>query len=138
MLFNLFGNSKKQFDEVFCKNIGGLFYAIAAVDREVTNEEIEFLNTAFVRDKETNNLFNKSQLNMVLNEFNRLLENNANANNCFEDFQFYFLDNKTIFNSQVKQIIWKTADGLASSFAFKNKSELILLAKLKNLLLDNL
>ena len=34
----------------------------------------------------------------------------------------------------IKELIFKTADEIASSFAQKNKSELILLAKLKLLL----
>jgi len=41
---------------------------------------------------------------------------------------------RPVDNKHIKQLIFKTADDIASSFANKNKSELILLAKLKLLL----
>jgi hypothetical protein len=56
------------------------------------------------------------------------------ANDCFESFAEYKKEHPKLFTPERKKLIWKTANAIASSFAGKNKSELIMLAKLNKLL----
>jgi len=52
------------------------------------------------------------------------------ANDCFKIFTPYYKDHKNLFSENQKQLFWKTTNAIVSSFTGKNKSELILLAKL--------
>ena len=56
------------------------------------------------------------------------------ANDCFESFADYKKENPRLFTKERKDLIWNTANAIASSFAGKNKSEVIMLSKLKMLL----
>ena len=53
------------------------------------------------------------------------------ADDCFESFKNYYVDNQSLFTAERKKLIWETADTIASSFSGKNKAELIMLAKIK-------
>ena len=119
----------------FYRNLGKLFYAIAAADNKVKKEEfdalkqiikskwltVEFIEVSFGTD-------NISQIEIV---FDWLFKDGEyNAKTCFEDFIAFKNKNEVLFTDNVKQLIMKTATAIASSFSGKNKSELIMLAKL--------
>jgi phosphomevalonate kinase len=119
----------------FYRNLGKLFYAIAAADNKVRKEEfdalkqiikskwltVDFIEVSFGTD-------NISQIEIV---FDWLFKDGEyNAKTCFEDFIAFKNKNEALFTDNVKQLIMKTATAIASSFSGKNKSELIMLAKL--------
>ncbi|PRX44073.1 hypothetical protein [Salegentibacter salegens] len=131
--------SKKQvFTEGFYQNIGMLFYAIAASDKVVQAEEIKTLNDLvqkkWVPIDDATDEFGTDEAYKIEMIFDWLEENSPEAEWAFNEFRQYKKDNERLFTSQIKQLIWETADAIAASFAGKNKSELIMLSKLKILL----
>jgi hypothetical protein len=58
------------------------------------------------------------------------------ADICFKEFIEYKKEHSYFFTEELNHLIMQTAEKIASSFAGKNKSELIMLAKL-NLHLKN-
>jgi hypothetical protein len=119
----------------FSKNLARLFYAIAASDKRVRKTEIKTLKKLIwtdwsdLLDSKNNKQFDQHY--QIELEFDRLVEEQPDPNNCFDDFVNYKLANQEQFNQNILELIWKTANSIAISFSGKNKSELILLTKLK-------
>lgn len=120
----------------FIKALSQLFYAVASADKVVANEELEAIENLLHSEWEANNILKKGEINLIIAEVQALVKVKANSTSCFEDFKNYFQNNNSDFSPTVKNQIWKTSDSIAAAYAGKNKSEVILLAKLKNLLLD--
>ena len=70
----------------------------------------------------------------ILAAFKEMGITGAKSDDCFLAFQLFFSENKSLFSQELKKLIWDTAQAIASSYAKKNKSELVLLAKLRILL----
>jgi hypothetical protein len=122
----------------FYQKLGELFYAIAAADKVVKKAEYDALRKMvsdhwkelddFEDDFHTDAAY---QIEIVFDWFDY---ESRDANLCFDDFKDYFNENKSLFTVGRNKLIWRTADAIASAFAGKNKSELIMLTKLKILL----
>ena len=69
--------------------------------------------------------------------FDWLDDKEVDPGECFEDFKEFKKEHPKLFSTTIKNLIWKTADAIAASFAGKNKAELIMLAKLKMLLQED-
>ena len=116
-------NSTKR---AFYQNLGKLFYAIALVDGEVNDIEINTL--AHIVSEEWLRVDDAFPILDVFNWLNA--DQEYNAEDCFKSFIAFKNNNAHLFTDKIKQLILRTANKVASSFARKNKSELILLAKL--------
>ncbi|MCG2431894.1 hypothetical protein [Aequorivita xiaoshiensis] len=123
---------------LFYQKMGELFYAIAAADKVVRKEEYEILKKMVLNkwkhiDNDKNSLQEAAahQIEIVFDWFDY---EQLDANDCFDSFADYKKENSKLFTEERKKLIWKTADVIASSFSGKNKSELVMLAKLKLLL----
>jgi hypothetical protein len=123
-------------DREFYQSLGKLFYAVASIDTLVAQEEIVFLKTIIQDDWQSSSLVQPDKMLQILSEFDRLLLEKADAGDCFLEFKGFLESRKYVFPLSIKNLIWKTADGIAAAYAGKNKSEVILLAKLKSALLD--
>ncbi len=125
-----------RFSVEFYQNLGKLFYAIAAVDKHVHDVEFDKLKTLIkeewliVDDFEDDFKTDASyQIEIV---FDWLLnKDKLDPNKLFDDFIKYKKRHETQFTNKHKKLILKTANAIASSFSGKNKSELIMLAKLE-------
>lgn len=120
---------------LFYQKVGELFYAIAAIDKVVRDEEYERLcelvvshwrNSESAEDEFGTNA--AYQIEIVFDWFDH---EQADAKECYEGFKEYFETHPKLFNNKRKQLILKTAHEIANSFAGKNKAELMLLSKLK-------
>ena len=114
------------------QEIGQLFYAIAAADKVVRKAEYEALRS-LVKSEWASTNEDEFGVNVVYQMeivFDWLDYKNLSANECFESFTDYYKEHKSLFSETQKQLIWKTANAIASSFSGKNKSELIILTKL--------
>lgn len=120
----------------FIKALSQLFYAIASADKVVTNEELEAIENLLHSEWETKNILKRGEIKLIIAEVQALVKAKASSTFCFEDFKNYFQNNNSDFSPTVKNQIWKTSESIAAAYAGKNKSEVILLAKLKSLLLD--
>lgn len=71
------------------------------------------------------------QMEVVFNWFDY---EKLDAKSCFQHFEDYKNKNPTLFSSERKKLIWRTAKAIANSLARKNKGELKMLVKLHLLL----
>ena len=120
------------------ENIGKLFYAVAMADKKIEEEELVALKTDISQrwcnlDSKPNGLVLDSHQD-IITVFTKLHNIKAESDSCFMEFREFFKEHQNLFNTDLRKLIWDTAQAVASSFAKKNKSELILLAKLKMLL----
>jgi len=122
----------------FYQKLGELFYAIAAADMVVKKAEYEALRQMVAAYwKSLDDFEDEFQVDAAYQieiVFDWLDFENREASVSFNGFQEYYVNNKSLFTVARKKLIWQTADAIASAFSGKNKSELIMLAKLKMLL----
>ncbi len=122
----------------FYQNLGKLFYAIAMADKKVHPTEISKLKEAienhWLEVDDFTDEFGTDAAYQIEFVFDWLLQEEKESDLYFDAFVAYYKENKSKFPDHIKELIWKTAEGIAASFAGKNKAELILLAKLKLLL----
>jgi hypothetical protein len=120
------------------QEIGQLFYAIAAADKVVRKVEYEALkNLVKLEWSSMNDYVDEFGVNAIYQMeivFDWFDYEQLDANDCFKSFAEYYKGHKKLFSESQKQLIWKTANAIAGSFAGTNKSELILLTKLRLLL----
>lgn len=123
----------------FYQSLGKLFYAIAASDKIVRKSEIETL-LELVKSKwlpldEFEDEFQVDAAFQIETVFDWLdFEGRLSADSCFKEFKLFKAENESLFNKERKQLIWMTSNAIANSFSGKNKSEILILAKLKMLL----
>ena len=123
---------------LFYQKMGELFYAIAAADKVVRKAEYDILKN--IVSEQWRNLddyedpFHTDAAYQIEVVFDWFDYEQLDASDCFESFADYKKENPKLFTKERKDLIWKTANAIASSFAAKNKSEVIMLAKLKMLL----
>lgn len=111
----------------FYRRLGHLFYAIAATDSCVRDEEFKALET--IIDEEWLPL--SEDANYILETFKQLQNNEEhNPTSYFQSFINFKRSHYTLFNTTINSKIIKTASAITTSFSGQNKSELILLAKL--------
>ncbi len=128
---------EKTVDKIH-QNIGKLCYAIAMADKKISQEEIATLKAVIDRNwcnlDATSKEFILDGHQEILEIFNHLQSRKAESDSCFKEFREFFMEHQDLFNEDLRKLIWDTAQAIAFSFAQKNKSELVLLAKLKMLL----
>lgn len=117
------------------QHIGYLFYAIAAADEHVCDTEIDTLKKLVKRYwlplDHANDQYGSDAAFQIEIVFDWLhAETIKTANECYGLFENYYDSHSCLFTSEVKHLILETSNAIANSFAKKNKSELILLAKL--------
>lgn len=129
--------SKRAMQE-FYQNIGKLFYAVAAADNVVRPEEVkalkEIVENEWVKVEKTRDEYGTDAAYQIEIIFDWLDENQPGATKAFEEFKEFKKENEEMFNKELKQLIWKTADAIAASFAGRNKAELTMLTEIKRIL----
>lgn len=129
-------NAKEELSVTFYQNLGKLFYAIAAADnvvREVEYNKLkklvhqEWLGVDALEDLGGSDA--AYQIEIVFDWLHR--EESLDYKSCFMDFVYFKKQHPSFFNPSINSLILKTANAIAESFSGKNKSELILLAKLQ-------
>lgn len=123
----------------FYRMMGKLFYAIASADKVVRKSEynalIQIVNSNWIQLDEYEDEYHTDAAYQIEIVFGWLDYNKMDAEECFTEFEDYLKTHNNLFSEERKRLIWQTANKIASSFSGKNKSELILLTKLK-LILD--
>lgn len=119
------------------QHIGYLFYAVAAADKRITIEEVEILKTLvknyWLDLESTNDRFGSDAAYQIEIVFDWLVEADWESDTCFTKFEDYYKEHSNLFSENIKSLIIKTASTIAESYAGKNKSELIILAKIETL-----
>jgi hypothetical protein len=122
----------------FYQNLGKLFFAIAAADQKVTPEEVSVVKnhvTAHWLDLEDSmDYFGSDAAHQIEIVFDYLVDEMPDAETCYRDFADFRKKHDSVFKPEVKDLVWKTSEAIASSFNGKNKSELVMLSRLAQLL----
>lgn len=126
---------KKEIGNKLYQNIGKIFYAVAIADKTIHAKEVEILNN-LVQKKwldvdEIEDEYGTDAAFQIEIVFDWLQEYEKDGNNCFKEFSTFYNEHKNIFTPEIKDLIIQTANSIAYAFAGINKSELIVLAKLK-------
>ncbi|TWO32904.1 hypothetical protein E1J38_008570 [Seonamhaeicola sediminis] len=127
--------TQKKMTLKFYQNLGRLFYAIAAADKQVRKVEFDKLKE-LVReqwlpvDPIEDEYFTDGayQIEIVFDWLNN--EENLNAQACYDTFINYKNEQPHLFTEEIKRLILKTGNAIANAFAGINKSELMMLANL--------
>ncbi|WP_062061580.1 hypothetical protein [Aquimarina longa] len=134
-------DDKKNIEIEFYQNLGKLFYAIAIADKVIQKSEYNLLRKIVKSEWSKTSLIEDEfgidaiyQIEIVFDWLD--YEEELNAEEYFEQFEVYYKENTTYFTDSVKESIWDTTNTIAGVFSGKNKSELILLGRLK-LILEN-
>lgn len=119
----------------FYQNLGKLFYAVAASDKQVSLEEFDRLKQLVKSqwlhvDPITDNFGTDAayQIEIVFDWLESV--GDIDVQSCFDDFVAYKNDQKHLFTPSIKKLIKQTARAIAAAFSGINKAELIILAKL--------
>ena len=124
----------------FYENLGKLFFSVAMVDGAVHIKELDKLKELVKEDWLTidalEDQYNTDAAYQIISVFDWLLEYEKSSEDCFNVFVDFYKDNSSLFTENIKSLIMQTANEIASSYAQKNKSELVILAKLRLLFKD--
>jgi hypothetical protein len=132
-------NSERIGNEYY-QNLGKLFYAVAMTDKKVRPVEVKRLRKYvrqywldiddFEDEFETDSAY---QIEIV---FDWLQGEEKDGSDYFDEFKGFYKEHPKKFTPKLKALILETAEAIANSFAGKNKSEMLIIYKLK-LLFDS-
>jgi hypothetical protein len=122
----------------FYQLLGKIFYAAAAVDKLVRKEELEALRksvkTHWIALDETFDEFETDSAYQIEIVFDWLNDKHPDPGKAIHSLQVFKEKYPELFTEKVKAMIMNTASAISSSFAAKNKSELIFLSRLERAL----
>ncbi len=124
----------KKLNTLFYQNIAKLFYAVAAVDKIIREEEFDALKMIVKNEwlavDESEDEYKTDAAYQIEIVFEWLHSKGLDAYTCYNEFIRYKDKHPYFFTDNLNDLIMETAGKIAASFAGKNKSELIMLAKL--------
>tara|TARA_R110002049_G_scaffold55337_3_gene153607 strand:- start:9200 stop:9607 length:408 start_codon:yes stop_codon:yes gene_type:complete len=127
--------TKKKMTLTFYQNLGKLFYAMAAADKQVREEEFDRLKELVKKYwldidsiEDAYNIDAAYQIEIIFDWLDK--QENLDSKGCYNAFVNYKNEQPHLFTDKVKKLILRTAHAIAASFSGLNKSELIMLAKL--------
>ncbi|GAB1309253.1 hypothetical protein KH5_19360 [Urechidicola sp. KH5] len=120
------------------QNLGKLFFAVAAADKVVRDEEFNALSkviTTHWRDlDEVKDDFGTDASFQIEIVFEWLKEQFLDAETCYQHFADFYNDHQSLFTARVNRTIWRTVVAIADAFHGTNKDEKAMLEKIKSLL----
>ncbi|UWX54491.1 hypothetical protein NYZ99_16475 [Maribacter litopenaei] len=120
------------------ESLGKLFYAVAISDGSVHAKEWDKLKEIVKEDwlslDDFTDRYGTDSANQIEIVFDVLMEYPKSSDECFDEFKEFYKEHPHAFTEEIKSSAKKTASAIAASFSGKNKSELIILAKLDLLL----
>jgi len=132
-------NSDKLGLEIY-QNLGKIFYAVAMADGAVHIKELhklkEIVREEWIHVDRIEDSFHSDAAYQIETVFDWLLENENNSEASFKQFREFYKEYPELFTKPIKSLIMQTANAIAFSYAGKNKSELIVMAKLALLFKD--
>lgn len=121
--------------ETFYHNLGKLFYAVAAADKVLREEEFEplrdYLENYWLDYDDLLDVFESDAAHLIEVVFEGVQFFEETSEDMYDAFVTYKREQPHLFNKKVNQLIMDTARAIAHSYAGVNKSELIILGKLE-------
>jgi hypothetical protein len=125
----------------FYEHLGKVFYCIASVDKTVRKEEVERLKQIIKTDwlplENSFNEFGDDTAYQIEIAFDWLVANNWDSKAVLTDFKIFRKEHTSLFTPEVNNLILKTANTIARSFAGKNKTEHVFVSRLGDILLHD-
>ena len=122
----------------FYKQLGNLFYAIAAADKKIRPEERESLSKeiqfSWKHYDESTDRFGSDRAFVIQFEFDTMEEQFETAEHAFESFEAYFSENQNDIDEPTRKRIFNSARHIAESVRKINHPELEYLVRLKKLM----
>lgn len=120
------------------QTLGRVFYATAQADKTVRPEEISELKNivkeVWLDLEDTFDEFNSDSAYQIEIVFDHLVQNGIVLEDVLRDFAEYKKIHSSLFTPELIELIMQTAYRIASSFAKRNKSELVFLSQLRMVL----
>lgn len=131
--------STSKLPQIFYTNLGLLFYAIAAIDNMVREEEVlSIKNNIQAKWKELDNYKEGEEpldaIALTMTAAELAYKKHLDPEACFSRFVTFKKANEDLFTIERNKVIWNIANLIANSFSGVNKAELILIHKLKKVL----
>ena len=122
----------------FYKELGNLFYAIAAADKNISEKEKKALDEevqfAWKHYDHTTDRFGTDRAFLIEFEFETMEDNDEPAEGAYQAFETFFKENQEEINQQTRTRIFNSARHIAEGMRKINKEELEYLVRLKKLL----
>ncbi|MER3316717.1 MAG: hypothetical protein RIB79_00345 [Allomuricauda sp.] len=129
-------NSEKIGNE-FYQNLGKLFYAVAMADKNVRPKEVErlreYVRQHWLEVDKFEDEFHTDAAYQIEIVFDWLEGEEKDGEEYFKEFKEFYMEHHEKFPETIKKLIVETAESIASSFAGKNRSEMLTIFKLKQL-----
>ena len=129
-------NSEKIGNE-FYQNLGKLFYAVAMADNNVRPKEVkrlrEYVRQHWLEVDKFEDEFHTDTAYQIEIVFDWLEGEEKDGEEYFKEFKEFYMEHHEKFPETIKKLIVETAESIASSFAGKNRSEMLTIFKLKQL-----
>ena len=116
----------------FYVNLAYLFYSVANADKNFEKEEkkkIMQLTERFF----SQNLGKEKSSEVIYETMRTLIQNDYTSEQTFVKFKDYFETHRSLFSKEQLHNILVTCHEITDSFSQKNKSELIILARIHHL-----
>ncbi len=129
-------NSEKIGNE-FYQSLGKLFYAVAMADNNVRPKEVarlrEYVRQHWLEVDKFEDEFHTDAAYQIEIVFDWLEGEEKDGEEYFKEFKEFYMEHHEKFPESIKNLIVETAESIASSFAGKNRSEMLTIFKLKQL-----
>lgn len=124
----------------FYRVLGELYYAIAAVDKEVRPQEIdtlkEIINDTWMTLEDSEDNFGADAAYQIEVVFDSLQENWLTFENPLDDLKGLKELHPSIFNSEINERILTSAEKIANAYKGKNNKESQYLKELRRILVN--
>ncbi len=121
--------------EAFYHNLGKLFYAIAFADKQVREEEFAKLQLYVLEHwldyDDLRDVVGSDASHLIEMVFEGVEALEEPADEMYDEFVIYKRAQPHLFTEKATKLILETASAIAHSFSDLNKSELVMLNKLK-------
>lgn len=122
----------------FYKELGNLFYAVAAADNKIKAEEKKTLNDeiqfAWKHYDDTTDRFGSDRAFLIQFEFDTMEDQYESSDTAFDSFADFFRGNQQHIDTATRKRIFNSARHIAESARKINKQELEYLVKLKEMM----
>ena len=119
----------------FYQVLGRIFYAAVQADNVIKQEEVDVMKKVvqdvWIDVDETFDEFNTDSAYQIEIVFDYLLSNDVVVEDIIFEFREFKKIHSSLFTEKLNELILSTANKITSSFAQKNKSELVFLSQLQ-------
>lgn len=122
----------------FYKELGNLFYAIAAADKHISEKEKKALDEevqfAWKHYDHTTDRFGSDRAYLIEFEFETMEDNDETAESAYQSFESFFKEYEKEIDHPTRTRIFNSARHIAEGVRKINQDELAYLVRLKKLL----